>query len=783
MNKLDVRLIRLIKNTKGQFISITVVVIVALSIFVAFNMTAVNLSNTVDYYYEITNFGDIFVQLVKIPHDDINKLKSIDGVEMVQGRISFDVPLRVEDEGEKVRVRIISVPDRGEQINSLYMLEGRNAGRELKSAVVIEQFAKARNIKVGDKIRPFINGKVHNLDVVGIAASSEYVYLMENEQSLLPAYEKFGVLYVSEGFAQSVSGFSGSYNEVLIKVGDGVKIDEIVELLEDELDRYGVKRIIKREDQLSNRMLAEEVSQLKKMSAVVPLLFLIVASIIIFVMISRMVKNDRIYIGILKALGYDNLQIMLHYIKYSLFIGFIGAVIGIILGILLSGVLASVYIEYFNIPLLKLDIYYIYMVYAIILTGLFSAASGLFGARPVLNIMPADSMRPEYPKSGKRIFLEKISFIWDRLTFSWKMIIRNIFRNKKRFAIYILGIAVTYAITLVPAFEFNAFSSMFELQYGEFQRMGYIVDFAKPMDCRALNDIKHMIDVNIIEPKLEYPFELRNGWLKKVASIVGVPKDTVFYDFRGTSGEKIKLPESGIFVTEGLARSLNLKKGDKVLIKNFIPERDDVAVEVKGIVRQYLGINGYMNIDEMQRLLVEKGIITGVNFSSDDAVEIKLKAIKNISTVQSIESLKEGVKEYLDAVIFAIFFLLIFGGILGFAIVYNTTIMGISERSMEFSSLRVLGFDKKDIFWMVTRENFIMAVLGIVVGVPLGKLMCEGMAQTFNTDIYTIPVILTPQSYMMTGIAVMFFVMVAQLATWRKIYSLNFIDALKNRIS
>jgi putative ABC transport system permease protein len=297
MNKLDVRLIRLIKNTKGQFISITVVVIVALSIFVAFNMTAVNLSNTVDYYYEITNFGDIFVQLVKIPHDDINKLKSIDGVEMVQGRISFDVPLRVEDEEEKVRVRIISVPDRGEQINSLYMLEGRNAGRELKSAVVIEQFAKARNIKVGDKIRPFINGKVHNLDVVGIAASSEYVYLMENEQSLLPAYEKFGVLYVSEGFAQSVSGFSGSYNEVLIKVGDGVKIDEVVELLEDELDRYGVKRIIKREDQLSNRMLAEEVSQLKKMSAVVPLLFLIVASIIIFVMISRMVKNDRIYKG------------------------------------------------------------------------------------------------------------------------------------------------------------------------------------------------------------------------------------------------------------------------------------------------------------------------------------------------------------------------------------------------------------------------------------------------------------------------------------------------------
>lgn len=783
MKKLDLRLWRMIKQSKGQFFSIAAVIILGLAIYVSFSMTAVNLENTKNYYYEITNFGDIIVQLVRIPKGAVEDLRKIEGVEMVQGRVSFQVPFRVQDPREKVTVKIVSIPQTPEQIFSLYMLEGTPLRNDLKSTVVLEQFSDARGIRIGDKISPYINGRAHPLEVVGITASSEHVYLMENEQALLPAPEKFGVLYVSEDFAQSAYGYRDSYNEVLIRVKDLDQIDEIADKLEDRLDKYGVKRVIKREDQLSNRMLSEEISQLQKTSTAIPLLFLIVASIVIVIMLSRIVKNDRTVIGVLKAMGYGNGEILFHYTKYALAIGVFGSFIGILAGIQLSGMLANMYIQYYNIPILKQDIYYIYMVYAILLTSVFCIVSGLLAAKSVLKIMPADSMRPEAPKTGKRVFLEKIQFIWSPLTFSWKMVIRNVARGKKRFAFLILGLALTYGINVVPVYMFEGMISMFELQYGDFQRMDYTIEFSRPMHKRVVGEMKQLIEVDHIEPKLEIPFELKQGWRKKVVTIIGLPRDTKLYAFKDKAGNAISLPENGILLTEGLAKALNVSIGDQILIKNYLPGKSDVHVEVRGIIRQYLGINAYMNIEVMDGQLAEKGMITGVSFLSRDQVREKLTNVKNISAIQSITDMKNSFMQFLDSVMVSTTVMMLFGGILGFAIVYNSTIISIAERQMEFSSLRVLGFDKRDIVQMITKENGLMTIIAILLGIPVGWAMCNGISEAFNTDLYTFPVIITPATYLYAAAGTILFVGIAQLATIRKIYHLNFIDALKNRVS
>ncbi len=783
MKKLDIRLIRILRDLKGQFISIAIVVALGLCIYVSFSMTAMNLKNTVDYYYELANFGDIFVQAVKVPESALGKLEEIDGVDIVQGRISFDVPLRVENEKEKVRIRIVSLPDEGKRINDLYMLDGKIIEGQPKKVVVLEQFAKARNIVTGDKMTAYMNGRMMQLDVSGIAASAEYVYLMENEQALLPAPEKFGVVYVSEEFAQTTFGYQDSFNELLIQVNDHDKMDDIVKKLEDRLDRYGVKRIIERKDQLSNRMLTEEVSQLGKISKTLPLLFLSVAAFIIYIMLIRIVKNDRMYIGVLKALGYGNFGILSHYVKFALVIGITGALIGNVTGVMLSSLLAQVYVIYYNLPLLKADIYYVYMVYAVLLTSIFCVVAGLMGARPVLGIMPADSMRPEAPKTGGRILLEKVRWFWKRVSFSWKMVIRNIARSKKRFGFLVLGIALTYGITVVPIFQGDAMSNMFTIHYGEFQKMDYSIDFNKPMNRKAILEVKQLANIDYIEPKLEYPFELRTGWRKKVVSIIGVPKDTQLYDFKNGAQQSVKLHEKGIFLTEGLAKTLRVKVGDQITIKNFIPGKDDIKVEVKGVVNQYLGVNAYMNIVEMENTLTEKGMITGVNIKSKDRVQDKVKDIKHVSTVLSVEDMKNSFLQFLDAAKYSTGVMMVFGGILGFAIVYNATIISIAERSMEFSSLRVLGFEKKSIYQMITKENMLMTIVAIILGIPIGYGMCYGIAEAFNTDIFSFPVILTPQIFIKAAVATIGFVLVAQLATLKKIYSLNFIEALKNRVS
>lgn len=783
MKKLDIRLLRMIKHSKGQFISVTVIVAAALCIYILFNMTSININDAVADYYNMTNINDIHVQLVKIPKTAVDELASLQGVKEVQGRVSFDVPLRVENEEEKVGIRMISIPPTGEKINKLYWYDERPVKLGSTNLVLLEQFAKARNIRAGDIITPFINGREHQLTVSGVAANPEFIYLMENEQTLLPVPDKFGVAYVNEEFAQSLFGYRGSYNEVLIKFEKNADIDDMIEKIENRLDKYGVKRITKLEDQLSNNVLVQKIDGIEQMSNIIPVMFLMVAAVIIVIMLSRIVANDRMAIGVLKALGYRNLDVLFHYTKYALAIGIAGSMIGITGGILLSGPLSQVFVSYFNIPFVSISIYYGYILKALTLTSVFCVASGLLGARTVLHIMPADSMRPEAPKSGNRILLERISFFWSRLSFSWKMVVRNIMRTKKRFVFLVFGLALTYAINAVPLYLSEAMPAMFTLQYDEYQKMDYTIDFARPMNENVLKDLNHMIEASKIEPRVEYPFEVKSGWRKKAVNFIGVPKDTAFYQFKDLKDQEVYLEEGGFFVTEALAKALNVKKGDFVTIRNFIPGKEDIKVQISGVVKQYLGINAFMDIEAMQELLVDKQMITGASIASTDDLKERLKDVKNISAVRSSADIQNAFLEYLDTMIIATRFYLLFGGILGFAIIYNATIIGISERSMEFASLRVLGFDKKDIFRMISKENTVMTIIAILLGIPLGISMISGMSQSFSSDMITMPVIITPKIFIYAAVATIFFVTIAQLATRKKIYNLNFIDALKSRIS
>lgn len=783
MKKLDVRLFRMIKHSKGQFISIVAIVAAALCVYVLFSLTTLNVNAAADDYYSVTNINDIQVQLVKLPQSVLHELYAIEGVKEVQGRLSFDVPLKVLDENEKVMVRILSIPESGEKINRLYRFGSTSGMPGEQEAVVLQQFASARGIEPGDTLMPTINGIDRPLKVIDIAASSEFIYLMENEQALLPNPERFGILYVSEKFAQNVYGFGGFYNEVLVTIEDQGKIDDIINALEKKLDPYGVKKVTKLKDLLSHNVLTQKMDGIEKMSAVMPAMFLFVGAIIIVIMLSRIVNNDRIPIGVIKGLGYRNVDVLSHYTKYVLAIGFLGSFIGIIGGYLLAGPLSEVFVYYFNIPFVTVKIYPSFILSAIVMTSVFCVASGLLGARGVLSISPADAMRPEAPKSGKRILLERVRFVWQRISFSWKMVIRNVMRTKRRFAFLVLGLAMAYGINTVPLYMANAMPVMFKIQYETYQKMDYVVDFNRPLNASAIQSLYHAIDASRIEGRLEFPFELSNGWYKKGTVVVGVEKDSQFYQFFDTKDRQVEPSPDSIMVTEGLARALHVKVGDPVKIKNFIPGKSDIWLPVSQIVRQYLGSNAFMDIETMQRLMLDKQMISGVALSSEADVKSALEDYQNIASVRSTSDVKDSFAEYLNTVIVAVNAYMLFGGILGFSIIYNATVIGISERKMEFSSLRVMGFDKSDVFKIVTRENALLAVCAILVGIPLGIGMIQAMSVAFSSDMITFPILLPPKIFVTAAIAMGFFVVIAQLASRKKIVQLDFIEALKSRIS
>jgi putative ABC transport system permease protein len=785
MKKLDKRLLRSIGQSKGSFISIVVVVIVALLVYVSFSMVADQLYNSIQQYYNETNFAHIFVDVSRVPGSAVDDLLQIDGISQVQGRVVSDVPLRVEDADEKVRVRVVSVPSTEDQINSLYVIEGEDLRPGTRTVGVLQQFYRGREMSLGDTLNPFIGGTEYSLEVVSEVGSPEYIYLMENEQTLLPDEKGFGVVFVPEEFAQSAFGLHGSYNSIVVKVHPSHenRLDLIADDIEDMLERYGLRSVITREDHLSHSVMMQEVDSLHLMSRSMTIIFLLVASVIISIMLSRIVKKDRIAIGVLKGLGYGNSQILMHYIKYSMAIGFTGSILGILISIPVSRMLVNIYILYMNIPLFRSTIDNKYLIYGVLLTTAFCIIAGVFGARSVLKISPADAMRPEAPKAGKRMWIEGFKGLWNRVTFSWKMVLRNISRTKRRAAFLVIGVALTYAVTMVPVFMSTVWNTLFDRQYSELQRMDYSIDFSAPQGKTSLLEIQKLTKVDRIEPKVELPFELADGWRKETAIVIAVDQDTQMYGFRTSSGMDVELPGKGIILTDILARQLQVQAGDMISIKSVLPEAVKKEIQVKAVVEQYFGKNAYMDLEQMYEILEEKDLVTGALLFTDHDIVPDLRDVRNIQAINSVQDMRNMLMEYMDMIIASMGALMLFGGVLGFAIVYNITIVSINERIMEFSSLRVLGFEKKEIFRLVTRENAFMTFFGLILGMPLGYSMCKGIVDSVSTEMYTIPAIVEPFVYVYSAIGTIVFVIVAQFATYKKIKNLNFIDALKNRIS
>ena len=784
VKKIDTMLIRMIGHSKGQFFAVLTIIIIGVATFTALNMTSINMNNTVETYYRENNFPDLFLQTAAVPSQEAERLRNIDGVKEAMGRVTMDVPMVTDNENERVNLRLItSTGEKGELSHST-LLEGKMMSGKGNEAMLIEQFAKARGINVGDEIRIQASGRQRTLKITGIVANPEYIYMMENAQSIMPDDKSFGVCYVSEQFGQEATGLNGSYNEILIRYKDGADEDALIKHVEDALDVYGVRQTIKLKDQMSNAVIQEELAQLDRMANSIPIVFLLVAGLILAMMLSRLVKKDRIKIGVLKAMGYGNTQVLMHYVKYALVSGILGGALGAALGMALAGGMTRLYLDYFNIPLLKINFYYSFLAYAVLLSAAFCTLSGLIGARGALKIAPAEAMRAEAPKSGKRILLEKIPFFWKRLSFSNKMISKNIFRSKKRTLFVVAGITVTYAMMLYTSTMPDVINQMVNEHFREFQKMDYSISFREPVRRSAVNDMKHLIKVDYIEGKLEYPFELSNGNKKQSVNIIGLDRDTKFYSFNEVNGGKTEIPKTGMLITENLAKALDIKKGDLVRVKSYIPGRNDIYLPIRGVIKQTLGINAYMDIDTMGEKLLEKNVINGVYADSKDPdIRKELLRASNVATVMSIADMRAVYDQYMTMTNLSVGFMVLFSGILGFCIVYNATIVSLGEREMEFSSLRVLGFSKLEIFFMIVRENNIISILGILLGIPVGNALAQYSSAAFSNDIYTINMSPTFRALIMAGVYTIGFVLLAQLATYRKIKKLDFLQALKNRES
>ena len=780
------KLLRDIREAKGQFISLLIVVTIGVMFYSGINSTFRNLTNASEKYYEEYRFGDIWIDFYRAPESVVDRIEALPYVDKATGRIVMDAGVDISD--ENAVVRFITLPDTREDIvNDISIKSGTYFSRdETNQCLVEEEFFTAHDLKIGDTISPVVNGNEVRIKVIGTVKSPEFVYTLKDGSELMPDSKKFGILYVGDSFGQEIFGLKGSINNASILLNDNADPEDAREDLEKCLKGYGITGITDRENQISNRMLKTEMDGLQATGGAFPVVFFMVAAVIIYIMMGRMVENQRTQIGVLKAFGFTNIRVLLHYLSYSVFIAVTGSALGSICGMYLGIGMTKLENMYFHLPLDEMRIYPDLVIPASLLTLVFCLLAGYNSCKTVFAIMPSEAMKPRSPEIGKKILLERVRIIWGKVNNIWKMIFRNIFRHKRRALLTSTGVIFSTALLLIALSMKDSIDFMVEQQYGNIQDYDIKVSFSKFLNLHELGGIRNIPGVAKMEPVLETGIEIKNGWRTKNIGLTAVVREPEMYKVVDKSGDPVELPRRGIVIPEKLASQLGIGINDRVLIKLLLPGKDEKEVPVRGIAAQYLGLSAYTPLEDVnyitgEGVIANSAVLRLENVSFGDEVKDTLKDMAAVSSVQSKSDALDSLKENMAAVSSSVGVMILLSAILSIAVVYNTATINIFERQRELATLKVLGFEENEIKKLIFNENYIITAFGLALGLPCGSWLGNYMMTTFTTDFYTFPFITKPWTYVLSVAISIVFTVSANMVLARKIRSISIVEVLKSR--
>ena len=791
MNALNKKLWRTIRNTGGQFLAVVAVVMLGLSVYIAMVTAYSNLENTQAVYYRDNNFADYYFHVVTAPQEVIKQIEAVPGVTMAIGRIQKDVPV-IKDHNQRATARVTSYPLPLESgINLVQLFSGRafekypqGGGSEI---LVDPQFAEANSLAYNDTVNIVAGGRQVPLTMVGTASGPEFIYPIEDISSMIPDPTSFGIIMIPHNQAQQVLDMPGQINQVLLKLVPGTDEEKVAREVKTILEPYGNLADYARENQLSHVILQGELDQLMTTSRSLPMIFLLIAAFIQFIIVSRMVKAQRLQIGVMKALGYNNRQIIWHYTGYAISVAVTGAFLGTVLGLLFSSYFSQTYAYYFNLPETISGVNFRVILYGTLLSLGVGSIAGYTATRSITGINPAESMRPESPKGSGRIFLESWPWLWLKLDASWRMGLRTIGRNWVRFGVTMVGVVFAVGLLVVSLFFNDSINYMMGKHYHEEQHYDFLVRFAAPVRESELLDISRLDGVLKVEPMLEVPVKMHHLGRSEDALLMGLPREVTLKTLVSGDGQPIPIPEEGILLDQRTAEKLGAGTGDRITVETRLGlgPPHSTTLTVAGLNQQLISSGSFMEISRASRVLRESSIVSGAMLKVEPGkhhlVEAEMNEITGIASILSLQKEFDNFMQYMDVMIYFTAVMVSFAAVLGFAIVYNASIISFTERRRDLAALRVIGYTTREVSALLFKENAVQSLLGVLLGLPLGYAMAKAYINAVSSDLFVIPVVVYPQTYLFAALGGLIFIMVAHLFAVRGIKKLDLVEALKNK--
>jgi putative ABC transport system permease protein len=787
LSTLDRKLLRDLWLARGQALAIALVIAAGIAIFVSMFSTFDALDLSLRTYYDRYRFGDVFASLTRAPLSVARDIEALPGVAQVDTRVVVDVTLDVPGMSEPAVGRLVSIPaERRPMLCDVYLREGRyiEPGRP-DEVLASESFARAHGLGPGDAIGAVINGRRRELRIVGLALSPEYIYPIRPGE-LLPDEARFGVFWMERRALASAFDMDGAFNNVVLKLMHEASVDEVTTRLDRLLDAsYGGVGAVPRALQPSHWYLSNELAQLQASGALIPVIFLGVAAFLLNVVLSRIVSVQRPQIASIKALGYGNAAIATHYVKWGLAVAVSGSIAGIAIGAWLGWALTRMYTQFFHFPLL---LYALNARVAVggVAIGVGAAVIGAIGAvRRAVRLPPAEAMRPEPPARFSESWVERVG-AKRLLSQPARIVVRTLQRHPGRAALSVVGIGLGASLLVVGNFSLDAVNEMMDTQFNLAQRYDLMVTFAQPTSAAALDDTRRLPGVIDAEPFRAVPARLRFGPRFRHVAVVGVQAGAGLSRVIDASRRAVPLPPDGLVLGDKLAELLGVRRGDAVRMEVLEGSRAVVEVPVTDVVEEYMGTNAYMDLDALHRLMGEAGRLSGVYLEVDrlyePALYRQLKATPRVAGVQlrraAIESFNGTLREMVTKI--QVVYLL-FAAVIAFGVVYNSARISLSERSRELATLRVIGFTRGEISYILLGELALVTLAAVPLGLATGYGFAAWLVAVTDTEMWRMPLVVAPSTFAMAASAIVVATAMSALVVRRRLDRLDLVQVLKLR--
>jgi len=768
---LQKKIFRDIGENRWSFIAIVCICSLGIALFSGINLYVSTVENVVADYYEQANLADYWIYEAEISDSDLDNIRSLDEIEEAQRRKATDISLT----GASGAVLHIHAVDETPKINVPELLDGSKLdGSETNALLLDSRFAEAHELSVGDMITAGDKENQTQWLIKGIVRDVEYVYYAP-EGLTIPDYHKYGFAYTNASSLPDVA-----FNEIILTVHEGSTIsqEEISSKVRKTLEGTN---ILSRHHQTSYRKVADAMTGIKQIGLLFSVAFFLTAALVTWITVSRMMENQRQHLGTLRSLGYSKKEIAGRYALFGVLITIPSMILGwVIARYLIAESLYSIGITYYTIDATGVASFTPHFFVSALCVAAVTCGAAMLSCRKSLKLTPAALMRPKPPAHGHRILLEQISPFWQRLSFSGKIVTRNLFRNKTRMLMGLVGIIGSTSLILCGFGLMNSINAMLDKAFDETVQYNVEIKLRTPLTTEQLSDIYDTLNsAQNIDATMAFSVYLYGeGGNVQSPYMVVMDEGQKSLSFKDMNGNTAHLPEDGVLITPRMADALGVDVGDKLTAERLdgivIPLRVANIVDFPVGNEIYMGKTAFSKVSDLQ-FLIRTLLVNGQGLDLN-----MLKSDPKISLVETKDEMRSNMLIVLEALQSFQVILIVFSGLLAFAVMMVLGRMNYYERIRELATLKVLGFHRNEMKRLVLRENIWITIFGLPFGYLIGTLLLRAILDQATTPDLEILPLITAFS-IVVGFAFMLAVtMLVNYIMGRKFKGIDMVASLKS---